>query len=252
LTDHHTTASRRHRQVLTLLAVTPVGGILSLGVTFVGYLANQIDSEATFFIYCVAVLLCAVPALWLVIATIRLGRVTLQRRGLKVSAVVVAGVFLAVGGLVTGPLIADPIGDALDLAIDRSAPPTEAELAYTPSELEQTVEQTITEALAGIPQTHDEPFIHESSCLLSNRTDGSYYSGRVLVNLDVDSSARWEEAKQPIVANWERMGFLAEPAGDGTNYLSTSGGPLERMSLREVGGHAEFDLLTVCVAGSEP
>jgi hypothetical protein len=251
LTDDKPTSTPNHRTVATLLALTPVGTLFSLVATYVGYIADQIGSEASFLFYCCAVLLILVPAVWLIVATVKLGRETPPRKGLRVWAASVAGLSLIVGGVVIGPLIAEPIGEAIDLAIDQLEPPTDAELAYSPSELERAVEDTITESLAGIPQTYDEPFIHAETCRLSNRRDGVLYTSFVHVNLDIQSMTRWDEARDPIVANWERMGFSIEPAAYPTNDLRTYGiGPIDWIGLDELGPVASLRVHTVCVDGT--
>ena len=250
LTDHRTTENSRHLQVVTLLVLTPVGGFLSLAVWFVGNIADQIDSEASVLFYFVAVLLSVVPALWLIVATISLSRITQQRKGIKISALVMAAACLTLCGVVTGPLIADPIGDAIDLAIEQSEPPTEAELAYTPSELERAVEETVAGSLADIPQAHDEPAIYADACRLSNRTNGVVYTSTVRIKLDIQSLTRWDEARDPIADNWARMGFTIKPMSYPTNDIETSGGSIERMTFDEVGPYAYLTVGTVCVDGT--
>jgi hypothetical protein len=250
----------KKRLVTHLLWITPVAGFISVVITVAVWLSTQFsgspDSTGLTAQYGLAVVVFAVPALWLLWTIVRHKTRFADAPGTRTTAAIVAVVFLVLGCLVSvPPLIREAtftIRAATELAIARQEPPSAAETAYTPGDLERETQDLIEETMNGLPQTYEVLWVQPETCSLSNRAEGIQYDASVTVDLDIQSPTSWEDFRQPVIENWERIGHSVELGTDPRSDPHISDGPFESVDAIEQGPWARIEIDTVCVEGSMP
>lgn len=172
--------------------------------------------------------LVAVPAIWLLILDSLPSTRPNGGRGPSISGAVIGLTCLALGLFFIGPFLFRATSGEIRSAIARSQPPTAAETAYTPEELEAAAEEFVADAAALVGATAvSRPGLATfgDSCRISNLDPGmSFRSTGYLFSTAVGE----EDILSTLAATWEAAGYTTESYRRGPD--------IERPVVRAVGG----------------
>lgn len=232
--------------------------VISLIVLVSAYLNSQFpggpsESERTF-LYGVAALCAVAPAVWLVVESFRLPRSRkTEEQSPRVSGIVTAGVVFALCAATSGGAFTRAVVEDISDAIVRAGPPTAAEIAYTPQELEAEVDAIVTGSLRIFSQdrpTQEDYLVWDEYCETSNGHAGTSFRGAI----GIPATDVGDTFGGVATAGLEAMGLTVTTAQSGLNefdepYVAASGGVMKRMDFvpHPDRGEVGFVFRSVCV-----
>ena len=192
--------------------------------------------------------------MWLIVESLRLSSVARNGdQSPRVSGLVTAWVFLVLCLVTSGGAFLRGAAEEVYAAIVRSGPPTAAEIAYTPQELEAEVDRIATESIhvfsAEMP-TGEDYHVWEEYCQTSNMRRGVSYLGIIYIPFAGGEG----EFRAPATAGLEGLGLTVTTPPSGLNYagtptVSATGGVMEEIDFIEHldRGKVSLGFETVCV-----
>jgi hypothetical protein len=247
--------AQSRRRVSALLRITLLAWLASLVLSGIGYFAGEIgyDSEPVFAFVATATF--AIPALWLMVSTIRLSAQTSEFVGLRTASAIVAGAVLIAGCAISLPPLVSEVRNSVLTAIQKSQPPTAAELEYTPLELEAVAVEAFEEAFAVVTDVvpaGEDLLFYDGSCRTSNLENGWTYGGEAWV----DIAALDPEFRSTTADGWEDLGYSTHPAPADSAWpdplVAVQGEYVEQLALIEVSDRVLMTFEAICVPGTNP
>lgn len=257
MANHDSAERARPLSLRVLVWASPLAGVVALATAGMTAISTQFPGgpSSTEIVYQLifAVVVFAVPALWLLVAGLRARRHP-GGGALPVVGIVVAALCLVVGGVSSAPALSQAISDEVTTARLRSNAPTAAETAYTPRELKAEAETVLAESVASVGAevpTGEELSFYTDACVTSNLERGTAYSAVVSVSTAIDRDV-W----RAVITQWERMGFTIESSMTARNavdlpYVRATGGIMQSLSFTEIasGDGLVLSFDTRCVLG---
>jgi hypothetical protein len=246
---------RHRRGVVVLLWITPLAWIVSLVLTAIGHIASEVgyDSGAGFALLATATF--GVPAVWLLVRSLRLGAQTSENVGLRITSASVAALVLVVGCLVSLPPLVSEVRSSISIAVRKAQPPTEAEEKYSPAELETISVQAFEDAFAAltdvVPTGVDLVFA-DGRCKTSNLDEGWTYGGEAWV----DVAALDPEFVSHTTDRWKDLGYTPHPEPDVAPWpdplVAVQSDHVEQLTLIQANDRVLMTFDAICVPGTNP